>query len=954
MSDSPMTRPLLACILLAFAAALTGAAPGGKPTAPASDGPKVSDPRLVVERFAAAPDIVHPVALAFDARGRLLVVESHTHFRPPDYQGPKYDRVRVLEDTDGDGRADRITTFFEGTRFTMGLAAHPDGSIYLATRNEILRLRDTDGNGKADSQERIVFLDTKGDYPHNGLSGLAFDSDGSLYFGMGENLGADYKLIGSDGTTLRGGGEGGGVFRCAADGKGLRRVATGFWNPFGACRDVFGRLFVVDNDPDASPPCRMVQVVEGGDYGFQFRYGRAGRHPFQAWFGELPGTLPMMTGVGEAPCAVVSYESDGLPREYAGNLLVTSWADHRVERYVAAPRGASFVAHRWPFVQGGGDFRPVGLTVAPDGSLFFSDWVRADYTLHGKGAVWHVRPREPRKSTRPSDTREALSSAHRPLRETAARRLAADESGRDFLRRELGANDVRVRAASLTALLDVGDRKLDLPATADHDPEEGVRALAVRALAARGADVRRFVGDRERGAVRLEAIAGLTAPGDVPRLLELLTDLDPFLVNGAVHQLATHPELLALANVGKESNPKRRAGLLLAHRASGRPEGQRLVSDFLTDRDEGVRFLAAKWVSDEKLSQYRPQIVEALKDRALNVRMYAAYATALARVDGREVSDSRLADYFAERVADDGAPAPVRAMALRQVPASHPRLTIALLGRLLRQEDASLQLEAVRALAESPRPERFAALTAAAGDSRLGDAVRAQAVSGLAERAQERLDELLWLASGDNPALRDEALRDMVGAKLTDVQRRGLEGLAQKRPESADLIARVLGKPFAAGRPAAKDVDAWLRRLEGPADAEAGRRVFAHPKLAGCYRCHRVDGRGREVGPDLSTIGRTERRHLLESVLQPSALIAPNYQAWQIETSDGKVRTGMLVGTVLDNYTYLDAKGELFQVNTRGVVDSHAVPTSVMPEGLADQLTDQELRDLLAFLGSRR
>ena len=292
-----------------------------------------------MECFAAAPDIVQPIALDFDAKGRLLVVESHTHFRPANYTGPKFDRIRMLEDTDGDGKADRFTTFYEGTTYTMDLAVHPDGSVYVATRNEILRVRDSDGDGKADEKKRIVFLETNGNYPHNGLSGLSFDARGDLNFGIGENLGEPYKLIGSDGGTLTGGGEGGNIFHCTADGKKLRRVATGFWNPFGSCRDIYGRLFVVDNDPDASPPCRLVHVVEGGDYGFQFRYGRAGRHPFQAWNGELPGTLPYVAGTGESPCEVISYESDGLPDEYRGDLLVPAWADHRVERYTLKPTG---------------------------------------------------------------------------------------------------------------------------------------------------------------------------------------------------------------------------------------------------------------------------------------------------------------------------------------------------------------------------------------------------------------------------------------------------------------------------------------------------------------------------------------------------------------------------------------------------------------------------------------
>ena len=180
--------------------------------------PTSADARLVVTQFAAAPDIVQPIALDFDAKGRLLVVESHTHFRPAKYDGPKADRIRVLEDTDGDGKADKFTTYFEGLTHTMDLAVHFDGSVYVATRNELLRLRDTDNDGKADEKTRLVFLETKGNYPHNGLCGLSFDSRGDLNFGMGENLGADYKLVGADGTTLAGGGEGGNVYHMTADG----------------------------------------------------------------------------------------------------------------------------------------------------------------------------------------------------------------------------------------------------------------------------------------------------------------------------------------------------------------------------------------------------------------------------------------------------------------------------------------------------------------------------------------------------------------------------------------------------------------------------------------------------------------------------------------------------------------------------------------------------------------
>ncbi len=148
---------------------------------------------------------------------------------------------------------------------------------------------------------------------------------------MGENLGEPFELVGSDGSTQRGT-QGGHVFRCSADGGNLERYATGFWNPFHMAIDPFGRLLAVDNDPHSHPPCRLVHVVPGGDYGFKYRNGAQGLHPFTGWNGETPGSLPMVAGVGEAPSGIVTYQSDQLPADYQGNLLITSWGDHRLER----------------------------------------------------------------------------------------------------------------------------------------------------------------------------------------------------------------------------------------------------------------------------------------------------------------------------------------------------------------------------------------------------------------------------------------------------------------------------------------------------------------------------------------------------------------------------------------------------------------------------------------------
>lgn len=924
-----------------------------KPSPAPGGAPRAHDPRLQVELFAAAPDIVHPVALECDSKGRLLVIESHTHFRPANYQGPPHDRIRMFEDTNGDGKADRITTFFEGTRATMDIAAHPDRSIYVATRNEILRLRDTKGTGKADEKQRIIFLDTTGNYPHNGLSGLSFDFQGNLYFGMGENIGAPYKVVGSDGTTVSGEGDGGHIFWCTADGRKLRRVATGFWNPFGTCRDIYGRLFAVDNDPDAMPPCRLLHVPEGGDFGYQYRYGRTGRHPFQAWDGQLPGTLPMASGTGEAPCEVLSYESDGLPAEYRGNLLVTSWADHRIERYELKQFGARVVAERKPFVQGGKEFRPVGLAVAPDGSLFVSDWVKSDYQLHGKGAIWHIRRKGDRKQERSADPQTGLVSAHRPLREEAARRLLATEGGRKFLRTHLQHRDERVRATALTALAAANDSETLWGSLTDLDPKVPVRALAVRAMVERKLPTARFLDTREPLLV-FEAIAGLTNKSDVPRLLKLVTDADPFIRHAATQRLAGSLELLEAASAQEKLDGRQRTALMLAWRASGNAKGSARINEFLADPEEDVRFLAAKWIADEKLESCRPLVVSALKDRNLSVRMYFALTTALARLDGQDVNETKMADHFVSRLTDRELATDIRSRMLQLVAASHAKLSVELLAGLLKEQKPALQLEAIRALVDHPNADRFRALRDAALNDSLEVNARAIAIVGLAERAADFRDDLFALIDHSSPLLRDEALRGLSGVPLTAGQQSRLRDLARHAPAVMPLIGRVLGEPMPTDRRPTAETAAWLKRLDGPADAAAGRRVFFHSKLAGCYRCHRAEGRGREIGPDLTSVGRNGRQRILESILQPSAEVAPHYQVWQIETADGKAYTGMLMRTYLDEYTYADAKGEMFKLNTTNIVESRTVPKSIMPDGLVNLMTDQELRDLLKYLESLR
>lgn len=801
--------------------------------------PRSLDPRLEVILFAQEPQIVHPVAVAFDSKGRLLVVESHTHFRPATYQGPTHDRIQMLEDTDGDGRADRISTFFEGTKATMDIALAPDGSIYLATRNEILRLRDTKGTNQADERTRIVYLDTKGDYPHNGLSGLAFDQQGNLIFGMGENLGAGYTLIGSDGIKHKGGGEGGNIFRCTADGKNLKRIATGFWNPFGIHVDRFGRMIAVDNDPDASPPCRMLHIVEGGDYGYQFRYGRSGRHPFQSWNGQLAGTLPMICGTGEAPCEVLRYETNGLPTEYYGKYFVTSWADHRVEMYDLRPHGVSYEAKQQILVQGGKDFRPCGMAVAPDGSLFISDWVLPDYNLHGKGTIWQVRLKKPFERFNLAEWRASEQQEHSRTRQM-------------------------IEALSTTT------------------PEETKRTLRNPQLPLE---------------VRAEGIPLLLNLDDVPTLLNMLLVEDAFVRQRVVRHLAKQPRLLAEASKSFSSLPlESQLSLLLAQRERG-DEYMSTIDEKLRSPHEEVQFLTVKWIADLELKQFRREVEAGLKKTSLAPRMTLAYATALARLDGQEVNEARLADQFVAILNDTRLSPEQQQQFLKLIPVTHPKLTVKLLEQLYSSsQNNRLREDVVLSLVLHPHSDRIPAL--------------------------QRMQNIA---------------RD---ANITELIKLGLPAVVQAK------------RDFSQERPPAVQVDEWLQRYSTGGHREQGLRVFYHPQGPGCYRCHAINGRGDDIGPDLSIIGRNEPIRLMESLLQPSATVAPHYQAYTLVMHDGRTLNGILVKTYYDVYTYLSPEGKLFEVKSTEVAETALSAKSLMPEGLLNQLSDQEVKDLLAYLMS--
>ncbi|HVR87401.1 MAG TPA: PVC-type heme-binding CxxCH protein [Planctomycetota bacterium] len=809
--------------------------------------PASLDDRLVVELVAAEPVLNTPTGMTVDARGRAWVIESNTHFPPKNYRGRPTDRILIFEDFAPDGHAQKVTTFAEGFRYAMGIGFGKTGDLYLATRWEVYRW-----HGRPDLEQRrdsLVKLDTKGNYPHNGLSGFAFDPEGNVYFGMGENLGAPYSLVGVDGTTIKDT-EGGKIFRCKPDGTGLQQVATGFWNPFHQCFDAHGRLFIVDNDPDSRPPCRLVHVVQGGDYGFKFRNGRKGLHPFTAWNGELPGTLPMVCGTGEAPCALLEYQNDAFPADYRGTLLATSWGDHLIQRFALEPKGASFTAKPETIVQGGENFRPVGMAQAPDGSLFFSDWVDRSYELHGKGRLWRLRAKSP--GTTP---------------------------------------------------------------TASRAPKDSPELL------------------------RMNDVLATTSKERLAGLLPMLADPDPFLAGAAIDTLSRVGGPSFLLPQIAHPDPKIRLGVLLALR---RTADKSAVGTFLEDADVAIRRAAIQWAGEDQLGDLAAAMEKTASRLPVTKEIFEAYLASTDLLAGRNPGqvDQVGSELLIARVFDDPAePAVLRSLALRMLRPDHPSVAVPRLEKLIDSEP-ELRADAVRALMNRPDDAAQAILRRIADDRALVFDV----VSGLAHSAASSEETRRILLAKLDGSASPEAIRSLSGA----VDRPEVKEALDRK--GGELVAILLGRP--AGLP--PSLDGWKHVAASKGDAAAGERLFYHPKGPQCFVCHRVNGRGGIVGPDLSTIGNVQNRDkLVESIVDPSREIAPMFVLWKIRTKKGNIYDGRILyedPAPTGEIILIDAQGKQTKVKNQDIEDRQASKLSIMPEKLPERMTRQDFRDLIEFL----
>ncbi len=384
---------------------------------------------LQVELFASEPMLLNPTAIDVDHLGRVWVAEAVNYRRKP-FGRPTLrddgDRIVILTDKDGDGKADESTVFYQSPELIAPLSVLvlPQANskslrVLVAQSPNILEFWDRDGDLKADGPP-TKFLTGFGGIDHDhGVHGLSVGPDGKLYFTVGDSGvtglqskdGKGPKYV-SNNTTI----QKGTVWRCDLDGNNVELIAHNFRNNYEACVDSFGEIWLSDNDDDGNQQTRICFVMPGGNYG----YGPRG--PGQThWHEEQPGIVhkAMRTGFG-SPTGICFYEGTLLPKQYQGDLIHADAGPREIRYFQRKPKGAGYELDKINMLTSTDNwFRPSDVCVAPDGSVFVADWYDPGVGGHGmgdwtRGRIYRLTPTGHKGYTVPEvklETKEGIKAA---------------------------------------------------------------------------------------------------------------------------------------------------------------------------------------------------------------------------------------------------------------------------------------------------------------------------------------------------------------------------------------------------------------------------------------------------------------------------------------------------------------------------------------------------------------
>jgi putative membrane-bound dehydrogenase-like protein len=941
-----------------------------------------------VEVFAAEPMVRQPVTASFDERGRLWVVEylqypvpaglkpvtvdqylrtEYDRVPEPPPRGPRgADRIKVLEDTDGDGRADRAKVFLEGLNLASGLALGY-GGVFVSQAPFLLFYADRDRDDRPDGDPEVLLSGFGLQDAHATVNSLTWGPDGWLYGAQGSTVTA--RIRGHEFQQA--------IWRYHPRTRAFEVFAEGGGNTWGLDFDAVGNAFGSSNGAYIA-----FHMVQGGYYlkGFA-KHGPLHNPHAYGYFGPI-AYGGAKRGGHVTPGGII-YKADLLPPQLRGSFIAGNLLANAVYWHELKQSGSTFAGRHGGTLIDARDrwFRPIDILVGPDAAVYVVDWYdkRAshldprDNWDRSNGRIYRVVYGR-RRMLEPFDLAKLSSAELVELRTSANDWFAAEARRLLAERRDAGMVPIlkdllRTASEETTALLDLWA----LYVCGGMDRETALELLGHQHAAIRRWTIR-FLGDDHRINAGLRArLVALAAGEPDPTVRSQLASscqrwnasdaiplLDALVCRGADQKDPHIPTMIWWAI---ETQLRQDRGAVIDFLSKRGVQQTSLVREAVLERV--ARALAsgasdADFAACARLLRAAPGMQETEKllagmELGLAGRRLAGTPPALVEIlprlwDAGQPRPSLALVRLAARMGNASALGAAGSIARSpDAPETDRVSVIELLGQLGRPSDLPMLLELLGK--DASRPVQLAALAALSGfqEPGIAPALLAQ-YSKACDELRERILALLVVRTDWAMALLDAvARRELAASELKPAHAQRIALLSD--PHLRTRLEALWGKVPQPGSAEKKQRIAEIRGMLPEGDkgnALRGKSIFK----ANCALCHKLFSDGEAIGPDLTSADRGDLEFLLSSVVDPSALVRKEYQSQTLALRDGRQYSGVVIEENDSQLTLVDGNGQKTLVARETIEAVKTSEVSLMPEGLLDKLTETQIRDLFRYLQS--
>ncbi len=952
---------------------------------------------LEVTLFASEPMMSNPTDIDVDPQGRVWVCDVQ-NYRGHNGMRKEGDKILILEDTKGEGKADKATTFYQGRDVDAALGICVLGKKVIVSCTPNIFAFENDGTDKV-AKKSLLFTNPGQAQHDHGAHAFVFGPDGKLYFNMG-NAGHGISdehgkpIVDLEGNVVSGDGKPyrqGMVFRCNPDGSQFEVLAHNFRNNYEVAVDSFGTLWQSDNDDDGNRGVRINYVMEHGNYGYTDEITGGGWNddyvdrpkeiPLRHWHLNDPGVVPnlLQTGAG-APCGIMIYEGGLLPKVFQNQIIHTDAGLNIVRAYPVNSDGAGYKATSVDLLFGARDqwFRPCDVCAAPDGSLFVADWYDPGVGGHAqgdsdRGRIFRIASKGSKYVTPKFDFTtidgaiEALKNPCLSVRFLAWNKLhdegAKAESALDKM---LASDNPRYRARALwllTKIDGVAAKYID-KALADGDPD--IRIVGLRSARQLKMDLLPLVAKVAHdpsAQVRRECALALRH-NESPKAADLWAELatqhdgkDRWYVEalgiGADKQWDSFFAAW-LKRVGADWNsPAGRDIVWRSRSPEALPLLAKLIVDPATKPEERLRYFRAFDFHTEPTKQ---AVLAGLLGAGGSADQGAIATLALRQMHGANPNSPEFKASLAKSLdACRGTDQFLDLVSAYRIPGREDDL----LSMALADSSSTRGVRAAKLLLTNAGAARFQKPLSAED----AEAEKAATVLGLTqERGAVDLLQPIVLDKKRSAAIRGAAIAALGHSRFGEM---ALLGLASKGLITVDIqyptakvlqasadsrirteAAKLLKMPEPAGGKPLPPLPELAKRR---GNVEHGKVVFG--TTGTCVKCHTIGGVGKEVGPNLTEIGdKFPRDALYESILFPSAAIAHNYETHRVELQNGNVVQGIVISDTADSLSIKTIDAIVQTYKKSEIADNSEIKISLMPADLQKLLTPEDLIDVVEYL----